>query len=118
MSLKTDFFDGATGLHQKLNDSFTAGGTFVTTNLATLSSSLVSNAAQGNTKFTVTLPVTFQPAYIRANKGDNLLAKSFFAGIIDGLAGQQIYSYEVAVALNLVDTIDVKVDLFFNFQTA
>ncbi len=118
MSLKTDFFDGATGLHEQCNDAFDAGVTFVTvTNLAAIAAALVSNAAAGNTKFTVTLSTTYQPAILRGNKGNNLILKAYLAGIAKGLADQQVYAYECTPALNISDTVDTKIDLNFNFQT-
>ena len=88
MSLKTDYFDGATGLQTNLNDAFDAGSAFVTTNLSQLSTALINSAAQGQTKFTVSITTSFNPAYLRANKGDNLLLKAYFAGIQNGLNDQ------------------------------
>ena len=42
MSLKTDYFDGATGLQAKCNDAFDAGVTWVTTdNLSAISTALI-----------------------------------------------------------------------------
>ena len=117
MSLKTDYFDGATGLQTKLNDAFDAGSTFVSTNLATISAALIQAAAEGKTKFTVTVATTFQPAYIRANNGENLLRKAYFAGIESGLAAQDIYEYECSLKLNVSDTVTTSVDFNFNFQT-
>ena len=119
MSLKTDYFDGATGLQSKLNDAFDEGVDYVTTNLSTLSAALIDAAAQGKTKFTVTTAGTgaLNAGYLRANNGDNLLLKAFFAGIQDGLAAQDIYNYECVLALNIADSVDTKVDFKFNFQT-
>jgi len=118
MSLKTDFYDGATGLHEKCNDAFDAGVTFVTVdNLAAISAALIASAAQGNTKFTTTLATTYVPAILRGNKGNNLILKSYLAGIQKGLSDQQIYEYECTPTLNTADTVDTKIDLNFNFQT-
>ena len=119
MSLKTDYFDGATGLQSKLNDAFDEGTNYVTTATSTLSAALIDAAAQGKTKFTVTIAGTgaLNAGYLRANKGDNLLLKAFFAGIQDGLAAQDIYNYECALSLNISDSVDTKVDFNFNFQT-
>lgn len=118
MSLKTDFFDGATGLHEKCNDAFSAGVTFVTVDsLAVISAALVSAAASGNTKFTVTLTTSYNPSILRGNKGNNLILKAYLAGIKQGLADQQIYDYECVPALNVGDSVDTKIDLNFNFQT-
>lgn len=117
MSLKTDYFDGATGLQSKLNDAFDAGAAFVVTNTSALSAALIASAAQGQTKFTVSITTSFNPSYLRANKGDNLLRKAYFAGIESGLAAQDIYEYECSLALNTSDTVDTKVDFNFNFAT-
>lgn len=118
MSLKTDFFSGLTGLHAQCNAAFAAGVQFVTvTNLSAISNALISNAAAGNTKFTVSLPTTYMPATLRGNKGNNLILKSYLAGIQKGLADQEIYSYECTPTLNMSDTIDTKIDLNFHFQT-
>ena len=118
MSLKTDFFDGATGLHTKCNEAFTAGVTFVTvTNLSVISTALVNAAAAGETTFTVTVTTTYQTSILRGNKGNNLILKSYLAGIQKGLADQQIYSYECTPSLNITDAIETKINLNFNFQT-
>lgn len=120
MSLKTDYFDGATGLQAKMNDAFDAGALFVTsTNLATLSAALIDAAAQGKTSFTVSISGTgaLNAAYLRSNNANNLLTKAFFAGIQNGLAAQDIYNYECTLALNVADTVNTGVDFKFNFQT-
>lgn len=118
MSLKTDYFDGATGLQAKCNDAFDAGVTFVTTtNLATISAALIDAAAAGKTKFTVTIITSYNPSILRGNKGENLILKAYLAGIQQGLANQDIYAYECSPALNVADTVDTKIDLNFNFQT-
>jgi len=118
MSLKTDFFDGATGLQTKCNDAFDAGVTFVTvTNLAAISAALIAAAAAGNTKFTTTLLTTYNPSTLRGNKGNNLILKAYLAGVQEGLANQDTYNYECAPALNVTDSVNTSIDLNFNFQT-
>lgn len=118
MSLKTDYFDGATGLQAKCNDAFDAGVDFVAVdNLSAISSALIAQAAAGNTKFTTTLMTTYLPSTLRGNKGNNLILKAYLAGIQQGLADQDIYAYECSPALNVADTVDTKIDLNFNFQT-
>jgi hypothetical protein len=118
MSLKTDFFDGSTGLHQMEQNAFDAGVTFVTVdNLSAISAALVANAASGNTKFTVTLSTTYQPATLRANKGNNLILKSYLAGIQKGLSDQSIFDFECTPTLNSADSVDTKIDLNFDFGT-
>jgi len=118
MSLKTDFFDGATGLQSKCNDAFDAGVTFVTvTNLSVISTALINAAAAGNTKFTTTIITSYNPSTLRGNKGDNLILKAYLAGIEQGLANQDIYNYECTPSLNVSDSITTSIDLNFNFQT-
>lgn len=120
MSLKTDFYDGSTGLNQKMDAAFAAGAAYVVTNNATLSAGLIAAAAAGTTKFTVNILGVggLNAGYLRANNGNNLLLKSFFAGIVDGLAAQAIYNYECTPTLNVSDTVNTSVDFNFNFQTA
>lgn len=118
MSLKTDFYDGATGLNQKMDAAYAAGVAYVTTNLAALSTALKDNAAQGLVSFTVTTLGTgsLNANYLRANNGNNLLLKSFLAGITGGLAAQSIYDYECEPKLNVSDTITTSVDFNFDFN--
>lgn len=118
MSLKTDYFDGLTGLHQKEQDAFDAGVSFVTvSNLSAISSALVANAATGTTKFTVSLTTTYNTSALRGNSGDNLILKSYLAGIKKGLSDQGIFDFECTPKLNVSSTVDTKIDLNFNFQT-
>ena len=118
MSLKSDYYDGATGLHVKCNDAFTAGVVFVTVdNLAEISAAMIDAAAAGNTKFVVSLLTTYNASILRGNKGNNLILKSYLAGIQKGMADQEVYNYECVPTLNIADTIDTKIDLNFNFQT-
>lgn len=118
MSLKTDYFDGATGLQAKCNDAFDAGVTFVTVdNLSTISAALINAAAAGQTKFITTVLTSYGPSILRGNKGNNLILKAYLAGVQQGLADQEIYSYECTPSLNVSDSVDTKIDLNFNFQT-
>lgn len=118
MSLKTDYFDGATGLQQKCNDAFDAGVEWVATdNLSAISTALINAAAAGTTKFTTTILTSYNPSILRGNKGNNLILKAYLAGIQQGLADQQIYAYECTPTLNIADSVDTKIDLNFNFQT-
>jgi hypothetical protein len=119
MSLKTDYFEGLTGLHQKETDAFNAGVTFVTvTNLTVISAALVSAANAGNTKFTVSIITTYSPSVLKGNKGNNLILKSYLAGIQKGLSDQAIYDFECTPSLNTADALNTKIDLNFNFQTS
>lgn len=120
MSLRTDYFDGATGIQQKMQAAFDEGVTYVTSNMSTLSAGLISNAAQGKTSFTINTAGTgaLNATYLRANNGDNLLLKSFLAGIKNGLAAQDIFEYECTPALNVSVATSTSVDFNFDFQTA
>jgi hypothetical protein len=117
MSLKTDYFDNLTGLHQKMNAAYDAGVAFVVANSTLLSADLKSAAEQGKTKFDVGYVTSFNNAWLRGNNGDNLLKKAYFAGVQSGLADSQIYSYECTLALDVSDSVSTKVKFQFNFQT-
>lgn len=112
MSLKTDYLDGANGFTQKMNDAFVAGQGFVTTNLASLTTELQAAAAKGLKTFTVTLVTTFEPANLRLN---GIHQQSYFAGIMNQLGAEEIYDYEVTLALNTSDQTTTSVDLKFSF---
>lgn len=114
-------------------------------NYAALQAGLVSAAAQGLTMFTITLPATYMPQFLRGSLGkncwpmnqmnsnmsqvsqsnsnygndpsDNLIRKSFFAGIHQGLANNQIYDFECGLVLNTSDQLNLGVDFNFMFQT-
>ena len=110
MTLKTDFYLGATGLHEQMNDVFDQGVDFVTDNLSTLQTALTDNAAKGITNFTATIATAFEPANLRLN---GLHWQHYRAGIVDGLAAEDIYSHEVTIELNTSDTTVTSID--FNF---
>lgn len=120
MSLRDSYYQNSTGLLEQMDAAFTAGGAYVTANLTTLSTALQNSAAQGITKFTVTIngTGTINSGWLRANNGNNLLLKSFFAGITGGLAAQDIYSYNCTLALNVSDQVNTNIDFNFNFQAA
>lgn len=111
MSLKTDFFDGATGLHTKMNDVFDAGTDWVTDNMAAISAALKTNAAIGLTEFTVNISVTAD-AQLRV-AGTNLYRDTFLAGIVYGLSTEDIYSYECTPGVNVQSTSSTSIDLNF-----
>lgn len=112
MSLKTDYLEGANGFTQKMQDVFTAGQSFVTTNLAALTTELQTNAAQGKKSFTVSLLTTFEPTNLRL-EGTHM--NTYFAGIMHQLGTEEIYDYEVALVLNTADQTDTYVDFNFTF---
>lgn len=120
MSLKTDYLDGATGLTQKTQAAFDAGEALVGTQAGegqydAISDGLKNNAALGLTTFTVTVPVTYNPAALRNNKGNNFILKAFLAGVSAGLAASGIFSYECTPVLNTADSVNTSVDLNFAF---
>lgn len=112
MSLKTDYFDGANGFNTKMNDAFVAGQGFVTTNLAALTTALQENAAKGLKTFTVNLITTFEPANLRIG---GIHQESYFAGVTHELGTQEIYDYEIDLALNTSDQTTTSVDFNFKF---
>ncbi len=117
MSLRDEYFEGATGLMQKMQDAHDAGVLLVTTGQnAAIVAGLQSAAAQGLKKFTVTVPVTYQPASLRGNKGDNLILKAFLSGMSEALSVGLIYDFECELKLNTTDTVDTKIDLNFSFS--
>jgi len=118
MSLKTDYFDGLTGLHQKEIDAFNAGVTFVNvSNLSTISAEMVNAASAGKTSFVVSITTSYLPNVLRGSRGDNLIAKSYLAGVRKALSDQSVFEYECTPTLNIADPLNVKIDLNFNFQT-
>jgi hypothetical protein len=117
MSLKYDFYDGSTGLLMQCDAAFAAGQAFVVSNQTAISNDLKAQAAQGLTKFTLTYITTYNPSILRGNKANNLILKSYLAGIQGGLAAQAIYSFEVTPVLDVADTVNTSIDLNFNFQT-
>jgi hypothetical protein len=118
VSLKTDYFDGLTGLHQKEIDAFNAGVAFVAvTNLTAISTELTNAASAGKTAFTVTLVTSYSPTILKGNRGDNLILKSYLAGVQKGLSDQGVFDFECSPTLNMSDPLLTKIDLNFNFQT-
>ena len=112
MSLKTDYLDGATGLTQVLANVAAAGRQWVVDNNASISQQLKDNAAKGGVKFTITLPVTFEPGNLRLQ---GLHWKSFRAGVLEQLGAEDVYNYEVDPQLNTSDTVSTSIDLKFDF---
>jgi hypothetical protein len=115
MTLKTDYFDGASGLQTKLNDAFDAGMSFVVDNEETLTEELQLASAAGKTSFTISITTTYQTTYLRLA---GLLSKAYLAGITAQLASEDIYSFECVPKLNTATTDVVKIDFVFTFQVA
>ena len=111
MSLKSDYYDGVTGLLQQCDTAFVSGQSFITSNLTAISDDLKSQASQGITKFTLTYTTTYNPSILRGNKANNLILKSYLAGIQDGLASQAIYDFEVTPSLNVADSVITGIDV-------
>ena len=121
MSLKAAYYDGSSGLILKLDAAHDAGVALVGTQTGegqydAISAGLQANAANGLKKFTITVPVTYNPANLRANKGDNLVLKSFLSGVVEALSSQGIYDFECEPKLNTSDTVNTSVDLNFSFS--
>jgi len=116
--------------------SVVQAGANPTGNYAEISNDLKDNAASGFTTFTLNYPATMSSALLRGANGstsnakvcttngtrssmpNNLILKAYLAGIADGLAAQNLYSYEVTPALNISDLTDTSIDLNFHFQSA
>ena len=114
MSLKTDYLEGPDGLTEQMNDVFVNGVSFVTSNLAAISTALKNSAATGKTEFTVTIAAGFEPENLRL-KGRH--AATYFAGIQKGLADEDIYDYECTPTLNEGDQTSLQVDLNFTWSS-
>lgn len=120
MSLRDQYFAGATGLTQKLKDAHDAGVALVGTGTGigqwdAITAGLQGGAAAGLKKFTVTIPTTYLPAALRGNKGDNLILKAYLSGITEQLSNQLIYDFECTPTLNTSDTVNTSIDLNFTF---
>jgi len=112
MTLKTDFYDGPNGFNEQMNDVFDQGVALITASLAQLTLDLQAEAAKGNKEFTVTIATAFEPANLRL---EGLHWKTYRSGILNELANQDIFLYEVDVELNTSDNSTTSVDLLFTF---
>lgn len=112
MSLKTDYLDGSNGFTQQMADVFDQGKSFVAANMSALTSALQLAASKGQKKFVVTVETTFEPANLRLN---GLHLQTYLAGIQAALADQDIYNYEVTLALNTSLTTTTSIDFNFSF---
>ena len=112
MSLKTDFYDGATGLHTQMNGVFDDGKAFVTANLGALQTAMTANAAQGVTTFTVTILTSQDPTSLRL---EGLYLTHYLEGASYELATEDVYGHEVALTLNTSDQTDTSIDFNFTF---
>jgi hypothetical protein len=124
MSLRDSYFTGPTGINGQMDTAFAAGITYVgvgtpspTGNWTTISTALLAAAAQGQTKFSVVISGVggLNASYLRACNGNNLLLKSFFAGIHQQLAEEGIYDYQCSLQLDVSDSVNTNVVFNFNF---
>lgn len=124
MSLIDSYLSGSTGLNGQMDAAFDAGVAYVGTgtpsptgNWTILSNALLAAAAQGQTKFSVVVSGVggLNAGYLRACNGNNLLLKSFFAGIHQQLAAEGIYDYQCSLQLDVSDSVNTNVLFNFNF---
>jgi len=85
---------------------------------STIQTNLANAAAQGAVKFCIIVQGTgsLNSGYLRHCNGNNLLLKSFFAGIEYAMAGEEIYNYQLSCQLDVTDTVNTNVNLNFNFS--
>lgn len=112
MSLKTDYLDGSNGFTQQMADVFAQGESFVASNSTALATALQTAASKGQKKFTVTLETSFEPANLRLN---GLHLQTYLAGIQAALASEDVYNYEVTLALNTSLQTTTSIDFNFSF---
>lgn len=110
MSLRTTY-SGA--LDAKLAEAREAGkDSVLITNLASITSAMTAAANAGKKKFTVNIPVTYQPADIRAL---GFLWFAYQTGVVEALASEDVMMNEVSVSLNTSDQLATSIDLKFQF---
>ncbi len=117
MSLKEDYSGVCTGgFDSDMATVFQAGFDYVGTQTSpgpaytAISTALSAAAAAGTKVLTVTTDVTFEPSNLKLN---GIHQQTFFAGALDALAHEGIYSMYVSLTLNTSDTAVTKID--FNF---
>ena len=118
MSLREDYSGTCTGgFHDDMATVFQAGVDFVGTAgspgsaYSSLSTALSNAAATGTKIFTVTVDTSFEVNNLRLN---GIHQQTYFAGIIDAMAAEGIYSMYVGLSLNTSQTTTTSVD--FNFS--
>lgn len=120
MALRDAYYDGSTGLLQKQEDAHDAGVDLVGTQAGegqydAIQEGLETNAALGLTTFIVTIPVTYNPAALRNNSGNNFILKAFLSGVSEALSTQFIYDFQCTPTLNTDDNVTTSIDLNFTF---
>lgn len=118
MSLREDYSGDCTGgFHDDMATVFQAGVDFIGTEIApgsaysALSTGLANAAAAGTKVFTVTVETSFEVNNLRLN---GVHQQSYFAGILQALAAEGIYSMYVGLSLNTSQTTTTSID--FNFS--
>lgn len=118
MSLREDYSGVCTGgFHDDMATVHQAGIDLVGTQAvpgtgyAQLQTALNNSSAAGIRVFTVTVDTVFEPDNLRL---DGIHQQTYFAGIIDALAHEGIYSMYVTLALNTTDTLVTSVDFQFS----
>ena len=118
MSLREDYSGVCTGgFHDDMATVFQAGIDLVGTagspgtGYTQLQTALNSSAAAGIKVFTVTVETAFEPTNLRLN---GVHQQTYFAGILDALAHEGIYSAYITLALNTSDTQTTSVDFQFS----
>lgn len=89
-----------------------------TGNYATLQGSLVAAAAQGLNRFRILIQGTGtgNSTYLRYRNGHNLYLSSFFAGVLQAMASENIYDYQVSLTLDISTNSSTNVIFNFNFS--
>jgi hypothetical protein len=118
MSLREDYSGTCTGgFHDDMGTVFQAGVDFIGTAgspgiaYPTLSTGLNTAATQGSTEFTISVDTSFEPDNLRL---DGIHQQTYFAGILQALAAEGIYSMYVTLTLNTSLTTSTGVDFKFS----
>ena len=118
MSLREDYSGVCTGgFHDDMAVVFQAGVDLVGTQAipgtgySQLQTALNNSSAAGIKVFTVTVETAFEPTNLRLNGAHQ---QAYFAGIINALAYEGIYSAYISLSLNISDTLTTSIDFKFN----
>jgi hypothetical protein len=92
-------------------------GVTSTGNYSALQIALANAAAAGQPDFKLLVQGTgtANSIYLRGRNGDNLYLRSFFAGILQAMAGEQVYDYQVGLELDISTMQGTNVIFHFNF---
>jgi hypothetical protein len=106
--------NGATG--GACTDPYLSGGLdplAVGAAYTTMAIALAQASADGKTQFKVNCQTNHKPAVLRL---EGNYWKAYKAGVIVGLAQEDIYDYECTVSIDTTDTVDTYIVFDFNFQ--